>query len=222
MGRGFAVLQESYLQFILRWHLYRRWHRPPRPKRQAEFDFHQLMKSLPRRGLFIDLGANVGDVTRHALSYGMKVIAFEPDPAALKILRNRFGNDERVTIIPKAVGGSARTAILHKWPDTQNVRMTEWSSLFEVPEHANGIEVEVVDLVQFLKLEEPIAVVKMDIEGAEAECIESMLDDGIYRSIGHVLVETHERLSRDLASRITALRDRIGRERLNNIDLGWG
>ncbi|MDG4883924.1 FkbM family methyltransferase [Mesorhizobium sp. WSM4884] len=219
------MLQESYLEFILRWHLYRRWHRPPRPKRQAEFDFHRLMKSLPRRGLFIDLGANVGDVTRHALSYGMRVIAFEPDPTALEILRDRFGSDERVTIIPKAVGGSARTAILHQRPDTQNVRMTEWSSLFEVPEHANGraVEVEVIDLVPFLKgLEEPISVIKMDIEGAEAECIEAMLDDGIYRSIGHVLVETHERLSQDLADRIAALRDRIGRGGIKNIDLGWG
>ncbi|RUV02487.1 FkbM family methyltransferase [Mesorhizobium sp. M1A.F.Ca.IN.020.03.2.1] len=219
------MLQESYLEFVLRWHLYRRWHRPPRPKRQAEFDFHQLMKSLPRHGLFIDLGANVGDVTRHALSYGMKVIAFEPDPRALKILKGRFGNDERVTIIPNAVGGSARTAILNQRPDTKNVRMTEWSSLFEVPEHANGpaVEVEVIDLVQFLRgIEEPIAVIKMDIEGAEAECIESMLDNGIYRSIGHVLVETHERLSLDLANRIAVLRDRISRDGINNIDLGWG
>lgn len=219
------MLQEGYLEFVLRWHLYRRWHRPPRPKRQAEFDFHQLMRSLPRRGLFIDLGANVGDVTRHALSYGMKVIAFEPDPAALKVLKGRFGNDGRVTIIPKAVGGSARAAILHQRPDTQDVRMTEWSSLFEVPEHANGpaVEVEVIDLVQFLKgLEEPITVIKMDIEGAEAECIESMLDDGIYRSVGHLLVETHERLSQDLANRITELRNRISREGINNIDLGWG
>ncbi|WFP61826.1 MULTISPECIES: hypothetical protein [unclassified Mesorhizobium] len=75
--------------------------------------------------------------------------------------------------------------------------------------------------MQFLKeLEEPATVVKMDIEGAEAECIESMLDDGVYRSIGHVLVETHERLSRDLSNRIAALRDRIGREGINNID--WG
>lgn len=155
----------------------------------------------------------------------MKVIAIEPDPTALKVLRDRFGNDDRVTIIPKAVGGSARTAILHQRPDTQNIRMTEWSSLFEVPEHANGsaVEVEVIDLVQFLKgLEEPVVVIKMDIEGAEAECIESMLDDGIYRTVGHVLVETHERLSQDLANRIAALRDRIGREGIDNIDLGWG
>ena len=107
------------------------------------------MKAIPGGGLFIDLGANVGDVTRHALSYGMRVIAFEPDPTALEVLTRRFGNDSRVTIVPKAVGGSTRKATLHQRPDTSNVRMTEWSSLFEVPAHAQGptFAVEVIDLV---------------------------------------------------------------------------
>ena len=219
------MLQESYLEFVLRWHLYRKWHRPPRPNRQAEFNFHQLMKATPAGGLFIDLGANVGDVTRHALSYGMRVIAFEPDPTALQMLTRRFGDDKRVTIIPKAVGGSARTATLHQRPDTRNIRMTEWSSLFEVPAHANGpaVDVEVIDLVEFLKgIREPIAIVKMDIEGAEAECIEAMLNDGICHSIGRILVETHERLSPDLAARIGALRERVAQEGIANIDLDWG
>ena len=80
-----------------------------------------------------------------------------------------------------------------------------------------------VDLVQFLRgLDEPVAVVKMDIEGSEAECIESILDAGIHRSIGQILVETHERFSPDLAAQINRLRDRIGREGIRNINLNWG
>lgn len=219
------MLKESYIEFMLRWHLYRRWHRPQRPKRLAEYNFHKTMKTVPPGGLFIDLGANVGDVTRHALSYGMKVIAFEPDPVAGLALTKRFGDNERVTIILKAVGGLAGKANLHQVPDTKDIGMTEWSSLFRAPAHASGesFEVEVVDLVQFLRdLREPVAVVKMDIEGAEAECIERMLDDGIYRSIGQVWVETHERFSPDLAERIRALRDRIRREEIHNINLDWG
>ncbi|CDX19537.1 hypothetical protein MPLB_1790015 [Mesorhizobium sp. ORS 3324] len=51
-------------------------------------------------------------------------------------------------------------------------------------------------------------------------CIESMLDDGIHRSIGHSPVETLARLLQDLANGIAKLRDRIGREGINNIDLG--
>jgi len=219
------MLKESYFEFMLRWHLYRRWHRPPRPKRLAEYNFHKVMKTVPPGGLFIDLGANVGDVTRHALGYGMRVIAFEPDPVARLALTQRFGDDERVTIVPKAVGGAAGKAYLHQVPNTEDIGMTEWSSLFRSPEHASGksFEVEVVDLVQFLRdLREPVAVVKMDIEGAEAECVERILDDGIYRSIGQILVETHERFSPELAERIRTLRDRIRREDIRNIDMDWG
>ena len=217
------MLKESYFEFMLRWRLYRQWR--PRPHRQAEYDFHRLMKNVPAGGLFIDLGANVGDVTRHALDYGMRVIAFEPDPTARQVLTKRFGDNDRVTIIPKAVGGSARKATLHQRSNVEDLGRTEASSLIQTSQHAAGnrFEVEVVDLVQFLRgLDEPVAVVKMDIEGSEAECIESILDAGIHRSIGQILVETHERFSPDLAAQINRLRDRIGREGIRNINLNWG
>ncbi|ESY09517.1 methyltransferase [Mesorhizobium sp. LNJC386A00] len=174
--------------------------------------------------MFIDLGANIGDVTGHVLAYGMRVIAFEPDPVARQILTTRFGNNDRVTIIPKAVGGSARTATFHQRPDVSDLRRTESSSLIQTHEHTNGksFEVEVVDLVQFLQgLHEPIVIIKMDIEGAEAECIEAILDAGIHRSIGQILVETHERFSPDLADRIGKLRGRIAQEGIRNINLDW-
>jgi len=219
------MLKESYFEFTVRWHLYRKWHMPPKPNRQAEYDFHRIMKAAPAGGLFIDLGANVGDVTRHALNYGMKVVAFEPDPTARKVLTKRFGGDDRVTIIPKAVGGSARTAKFYQPSGSDNIGRTEGSSLVETSLHVNGsiFEVEVVDIVQFLRgLHEPIAVVKMDIEGAEAECIDAILNAGIHRSIGQVLVETHERFSPELADKIGQLRHRISRESIRNINLDWG
>lgn len=218
------MLKESYLEFAVRWHLYRKWHMPPRPNRQAEYDFHRTMKTVRAGGLFIDLGANVGDVTRHALDYGMRVIAFEPDPVARQVLTARFGKSSRVTIIPKAIGGSARTAIFHQASKIDATR-TEASSLFETKHNAKGtaFEVEVVDIVQFLRgLQEPIAVIKMDIEGAEAECLEAIMDAGIHHSIGKILVETHERFSPDLAERIGNLRDRIEREGIRNINMDWG
>lgn len=219
------MLRESYLECMLRWHLYRRWLWPRRRYRQVEYDFHRMMKRSPAGGLFIDLGANVGDVTRHALNYGMKVIAFEPDPLACRVLTEKFGGDDRIKIIPKAVGGAARVATFYQRPDVDNIRRTESSSLMRTSEHERGssFDVEVVDLAQFLRdLRQPVAILKMDIEGAEAECIEAILDAGIHHSIGKILVETHERFSPDLAARIGRLRDRIAREGIDNIDLDWG
>jgi FkbM family methyltransferase len=211
---------------MLRWHTRRRWMRPRSRNDQIEYDFFQMMKEIPADSLFVDLGANVGDVTRHALSYGMRVIAFEPDPVAGRMLTKRFGNNPRVQIIPKAIGGSSRRATFHQRHDvTTKFRETESSSLIFTSEHVNGhaFEVEVVDIVQFLRgLGEPVAVLKMDIEGAEAECLEAIMDDGVYRSIGRILVETHDRFSPDLGARIGKLRDRIAQEGIGNIDMDWG
>jgi FkbM family methyltransferase len=183
-----------------------------------------MMKHVSKNGLFIDLGANVGDVTRQALRYGMRVIAFEPDPDARRVLSERFRGDGRVTIIPKAVGSSARTATFHQPPHVDEVWRTEASSLYRSSGHMNGnsFEVEVIDLVDFLRnVGEPVSVLKMDIEGAEVECIESILDSGIHKSIGQILVETHEEIFTDLVDRTRALRERIEHEKIMNIDLSW-
>lgn len=217
------MLRESYAEFIIRWHLYRRWRRPRRPSRQAEYDFHRLMRRLPKGGLFVDLGANVGTTTRTALRYGMRVIAFEPDPVARAVLLNSVAGNQNVRVVPKAVGASARTAVFYQRGNAGDLNGTESSSLFgEDAELGNSFEVEVVDLVQFLKgLGEPVAVLKMDIEGAEAECIEALLDAQLHKQIGNVLVETHERFSPELAERIGALRTRIKAEDISNINMDW-
>jgi FkbM family methyltransferase len=218
------MLEESAFECMVRWHMYRKWHRPPRRLRLGEYNFHRMMRRIPKGGLFVDLGANVGDVTRQALLYGMRVAAFEPDPIARKVLSNRFRGDDRVTIIPKAVGSGARKATFHQVPNTDELWRTEASSLYAGNEHSGGnsFDVEVVDLVDFLRnVGEPVSVVKMDIEGAEVECVESIIHSGIYRSIGQVLVETHEELFPHLADRTNALRERIRLEGITNIDLSW-
>ena len=214
------MFDESRTEFMLRWYLYRRWRNPPKKHRQAEYLFYMIMDAAPRGGLFIDLGANFGQVTAKALEYGHRVIAFEPDPTALATLRTRFGSNSQVEIVPQAVGATSRTAKFYRRPDEQ----TEWSSLNRMDVHEGGevIDVEVVDLVKFVEgLECPITVMKMDIEGAEAECLEAILDAGLHRSIGIILVETHDRFSPELATRLDAIRARIARENITNINLEW-
>jgi len=117
--------------------------------------------------IFIDLGANIGDVTLAARRYGMKVIAFEPDPIARAVLEERTINDGGITIIPKAVGGSARIATIHQHPGVDDLMKTQSSSLMLTHEHAGGnvFDVEVVNIVDFInKVEGRIAALKMDIE----------------------------------------------------------
>lgn len=217
---GQRMLEESRAEFMLRWHLYRRWKRPPSTRRQAEYSFHKMLDGVAADSIFLDLGANVGHVSAKALEHNLKVIAFEPDPAALTLLRSRFGNNPNIEIIPKAVGASNRAAKLHR----RTGDLTEWSSLIEFDFHADdlAVDVDVVDLVDFVRqLPRPVGVMKMDIEGAEAECLEALLDSGLHRSVGTILVETHDRFSNELAARLDAIRARIENEGIDNIDLTW-
>jgi FkbM family methyltransferase len=218
-----AMFEESYLENSLRWHIYRRWKRRQGAHRVAERAFYQAALSAPKGSTFLDLGANVGVVSAAALKIGLKVIAFEPDPTALASLRRRFEANPNVEIIPKAVGASARTATFYRMPGADDGR-TASSSLVECSDHEGGttMTVEVIDLIEFLKSRPTMpSIVKMDIEGSEAECLEAVLDAGLQSSIGAFLVETHDRVSTDIATRLDRIRARIARGNIQNINLDW-
>lgn len=218
------MLKESRLECMLRWNLYRRWRKLRRAPRRAEYNFHRIMHRLPKGSVFVDLGANVGDVTLAARKYGMDVIAFEPDPVARAVLEERTRGDDHVVIVPKAAGGSSRIATFHQRPDVDDLVKTQSSSLVLTDEHTGGssFDVEVVNIVDFINgVDGYIAAIKMDIEGAEAECLEAMLDAGVHRRVGYMFVETHERFSQELSDRISALRKRIHAEKIENINLDW-
>lgn len=156
------------------------------------------------RDLFAGYGANVGVVTAMAPKYGHDVIAFEPNPTALAQVRTQF-EGQKVQIIPKAVGGSARTATFYHFPT-----YTIASSLIKPPDEAgsDAIEVDVVNLVEFIRqMNRPVAGIKMDIEGAEAECLEAILDAGLHQSIGYILAESHDGISEDIRFRMAKIRD---------------
>ena len=62
--------------------------------------------------LGFDIGAHVGSRVRAWRRLGARVIAVEPQPDCLRVLRLFFGRDEDVTIVPMAVGARAGRAQL--------------------------------------------------------------------------------------------------------------
>jgi FkbM family methyltransferase len=78
--------------------------------------FKCLLKVL-RRGVFVDVGAYIGFYTVFAARHGWKVVAFEPNPISLVLLRYNIalhGVGDRVVVVDKAAGdvhGYARFSI---------------------------------------------------------------------------------------------------------------
>jgi len=218
-------INENYWAMQAHYWFSRRW--KPRRRWRAEtiLRFRNLVRSLPNGALAIDCGANVGDVTGVLVRDGLCVIAFEPDPLAFERLQGRFGKHPRVTLYQKAVGASAGTLQLYRTPQANagDISHTISSTLFphDIVEAAEGVTVEVVDLPAFLRsLDEPVALLKLDVEGAETEIVQALLDGG-HEHLQHVLVETHERLIPELADQTRALRERVRREGLSKFDLDW-
>lgn len=218
---------ESYLTSWIKWHLYRKYKRRSRHSfKEAAYHLRSTIRSLPTGTIAIDCGANVGDVTEYFLSKGMKVIAFEPDPVALAVLEKRFPPQSKLTIEPSAVGARTGRASLFQTTAiaTNGIEETISSSLTKRDVHSvtPAAEVNVVDLVDYIKsIKEPIGILKLDIEGCEAEILKELIKTNVYKEIKIIVVETHERFSEEIAADINNIKILIRDMGIKNIYLGW-
>lgn len=171
--------------------------------------------------LAIDCGANEGRVTAALAATGAEVIAFEPDPLTFARLAAAHGQRPNVTLVNAAVGVGTGTVRLMRAgnfeanPGGASLKATILPGGRGI-DAANSVEVPLVDFPALVRerSERPdgIAFVKMDIEGAELEILEALLDQGLAGRIRCLVAETHERKFRDLRARYRALRARVAAE----------
>src|SRR5689334_11736434 len=99
---------------------------PGRQRRMRRF----YSQFLGPDDLAFDIGAHVGSRERAWRALGARVIAVEPAPDCLWILRRLYGRDSAVTIVPAAVGaeaGRARLAVSLATPTVSSLSST-WRS----------------------------------------------------------------------------------------------
>ena len=66
-----------------------------------------------------------------------------------------------------------------------------------------------------------VDVVKMDIEGAEVDVLNQLLDEELHESIEHAFVEVHDRRVKRLAEPTQRLRDRLQELGASHFHLDW-
>lgn len=175
----------------------------------------------------IDCGANIGDITGHMARPGVIVYAFEPHPAAFARLRDRFSNNPLVHCGPEAVWDRVgqMKLYLHEHHQRDPVRWSVGSSL--LPEKPNVtpnafITVPTIDLAGFIKaLDKPVALLKIDVEGAECDILRPLLEKNLLPKIGAVLVETHEVKIPSLRPALAQLRRQLAAQHITNVYLDW-
>jgi FkbM family methyltransferase len=138
-----------------------------------------------RPGLFVDAGANVGWHALHAARMpGVEaVVAFEPDPTNAWLFdRNRSQVDGKIILMVAALAEKRGTALLHRYKNSNPGRHS-----IAVGYNLGSILVPVVDLDGALDDlgfgDQPIAVLKIDVEGFEPAVIA-----GARRALGRTQV----------------------------------
>lgn len=178
--------------------------------------------------LAIDCGANVGWVTSRMAQRGARVIAFEPNPHAFAVLKENCRDHPGVDCRNQGVhdhDGAAHLFLHHRAIEDE-VHWSGGSSMLRFKSNvdpARSVRVEVVDLARLiLELDEPVAVLKVDVEGLEAPILNRLMDTGAIDRVRLTLVEVHDERIPELKPELEALRDRIRREgRSGSIRLDW-
>ena len=144
---------------------------PGRHARMAAF-YRQF---LGRGDLAFDIGAHVGSRVRAWRRLGARVVAVEPQPDCLRVLRLLFGRNPAVRIVPEAVGAQAGWAELAVSTATPTVSSMAPGWIQEVTRDRRfarvhwdrSVRVRVTTLDALIARHGMPAFCKIDVEGFE-------------------------------------------------------
>ena len=139
---------------------------------------------LQQKDVVYDVGGFRGDWTCRMLStYSCRYHVFEPHPEAFAKLMQRFASQPQVNLHEFALGGSNGFVSLS---------CAEEGSSIVSDRGESSIEVKLVDIREHLRNERhPVALMKLNIEGAEFDFLEALLWSDECNLVGDFLVQFH-------------------------------
>ncbi len=169
----------------------------------------RLVDILCRRGEdAIDVGANCGGYVHFMQRNARRVVAFEPVPEFVELLRGKFGN--KVIVEPIALSDRAGEAELYI-PLVNGAKAAGCSSL-AIAAAASYVAYATI-LVRTARLDDSyegtVGFIKIDVEGHEHAVLEGAIGT-LHRCRPRVLVEIEERMSSGAISRAAAFFSGLG------------
>ena len=167
----------------------------------------------PEGGVMIDLGANIGAVALDwaSRSEGLRVHAYEPNPPTNGTLRRNVeanGLAGRVFVHDEAVGRAG--GHFEMWTNVRSMAATGYA---DSPPREGAVRVRVpsVDLDEVVRRAGggPVALLKMDTEGAEADTLEGAAPETL-AAIRQVVLEYHDVFCPGALARCRGVLERAG------------
>lgn len=155
---------------------------------------------------------------------------FEPNVYLCAFLRTLYKDEPRFVLHENAIFTANEKTFFHNYfgdvVSAGNSIVAYDSDKNEYKNSQNdGYEVQMIDFAAFLKeiyeKHGKIALIKLDIEGAEFAVLDALLEQNLHECAEFIMVETHERVFENPQKVIGDLKAKLEAKGAGNIFLDW-
>jgi FkbM family methyltransferase len=174
----------------------------------GEWELRELHRIVPKQGLAIDVGANVGVYSYRLKRLGHRVVSFEPDPAYQERLKSLLGPDARIEAVAlSSAGGSGvmRVPNLGEAYGGGRASLSDEVVPDDMVSTSYDATLRTLDSYDF----DDVAFLKIDVEGHEEDVLAGAAKT-LERSTPTILIEIEERFNRGGVARVSQNLARLG------------
>jgi FkbM family methyltransferase len=144
------------------------------------------------------------------------------------LLNKKYIDDKKVHIYPNAVSNKNWKMNFYS---NEIELFDQWATIVKECAEIEGwknekVSVDIVKLTQIINNDilprhKKVHLLKLDIEGAEFDVINDIIDEQLYKNINYIVVETHERFFQNWKKMLKNIKTKIKENWITNIYLDW-
>lgn len=176
---------------------------------------HRLNYPLRASSLVVDLGAYEGKWSKQILDkFNCRVLAFEPVQAWFDIASENLRDRSKAQVFHYGVGG--------KTEQIDIVVDADGSSVFRSEGNKELITIRsIVDVCKEV-IQEPVALIKINIEGGEYDLLDTILNNDLATKFDNLQIQFHNfPFLKDCASRRNSIRERLAKTHRITYEYEW-